>query len=348
MIDKNSGVGTSDWPAAVVYSRSGPLDSLLRGRETWQDLTDSGELVEWELFDECRAVIVDPQKNGRIVFDDKSPAKINKTALADVTPGAWGDALAWRLPRLTGSTVRPDPVDANGAELPFSYEKMPGKSQEFGEKLFEASFGEAGAKGACKNPPLHPVRFFFPRDAFNGPDPSEPNWFWYWQQTKAGQGLGREMRYGGTTVGRCKEPGTRGFCPMAGPGDHFYICDLTLDNFTKQTNMTGTFRAGIDKFASTVRHEATHLKHYLDWWKRPYGDRTPQLIKKYDSDADRMPDSVEIAEGFDPKDWDSWNSGWDDEHFLTLMAEDTWQNGTANKEDWACPGKQWGMPEDCR
>ena len=134
---------------------------------------------------------------------------------------------------------------------------------------------------------------------------------------------------------------------MDGPGDHFYICDLTPDNFTKQTNMTGTFREGIDKFASTTRHEGTHLEHYLEWWKGPYGGHTAELIKKFDSDNDRVPDTVEESMGFDPHDSDSNNAGWDDEHFLTLLNEDDWENGTADKEDWACPGKQSGADKQC-
>jgi len=380
MIDKNSGVGTSDWPAAVVYSRTGPLDSVLRGRETWQDLTDSGELVEWELWDQCSAQIETPKVFDELVYDDKIPGVILRKAKADVQPTFWEQDLHWKFKEVNGSEVEPPPIRANGNDFDLTYTKLPSKNSSFGEWLLEAEFAtDRARKAGCKNPKPHPISYHFPREETNNPGPGakpddgkdkklDANWFYYWGQTAAAQRRYPELRYGGA-VRRCSErietkPRVKGreinisgldetplfgFAPWGKP--YVVICDLSKLDFSDRHLFTGRPTNGIDTYAITVVHE---LKHHDDQRKWFPGGHDPTR----DTDIDGIPDDMEgdpdLVEQkvevpaplntkhkyFKPGEFDTLKRGIGDEHYLAYMAEMEWAPGKADHEDWACPGHQ--------
>jgi len=110
---------------------------------------------------------------------------------------------------------------------------------------------------------------------------------------------------------------------------------------------------GIDTFAIACVHENAHYRHFTDWWK-PY--RTNERLKDInrngilddkedalDKDGDLVPDHLEEGLHVDPKNRNTYGIGpnGDDEEFLCWLAEAGWKIGSADKEDWAKPGKQW-------
>ena len=322
----------------AVYTRTAPLGDLLSGRETYQDLMDSGVFVEYELYPSCEAEILAPEPDEMLVFDELSPGRIDRDARARVLPNLWRDFVEWELPYLEGTRSEPDPVDMVGDSLPYLYERLPPKNSTLGDRFFRAKLASGPAsRGNCKSPEPQHVRFLFPREARNSASgPYVPNWFHYWTQTKAAQGHASVVEYGGN--GPSCEPKDRGYYKL---GQEFiFVCDLSQDDFKKYNTVAGISFEGIDEFASVVLHEWTHKVHYNQWWK-PRGGYKPEL----DADSDRIPDSMEadsLEHVFDPLDWDTWNSGYSDEHVLVYLAEEAWAKGSADREDWACPGRQSG------
>ena len=70
------------------------------------------------------------------------------------------------------------------------------------------------------------------------------------------------------------------------------------------------------------------------------------MMPSYDSDGDFIPNAEEPAYSLDPNDkytLQQYNSqiNVDDEEWLSMLAETTWQPGNADHVDWAKPGKQW-------
>ena len=135
---------------------------------------------------------------------------------------------------------------------------------------------------------------------------------------------------------------------------------------------------GIDVFGVTVIHEWTHLTKFKEWWSYSDGTLTeyrpntnscnyppptdPQQLpryrrdcacklglaerppldgrEKYDCDRDRVPDFYEPDLGLSPNLPDTCELGYGDSECVAYVAENNWKVGTADKEDWACPGKQ--------
>ena len=112
---------------------------------------------------------------------------------------------------------------------------------------------------------------------------------------------------------------------------------------------------GIDTFAAASYHENGHYSHFKNWWFAhkaanpfsPSEDMNKNSIKdsaenQLDRDQDLIPDAHEPGLGFDPnKKYTYKGIKEDDEELLAWKDESKWQVGSANKEDWAKPGKQW-------
>ena len=113
---------------------------------------------------------------------------------------------------------------------------------------------------------------------------------------------------------------------------------------------------GIDTFAVITLHELTHRRHWTEWWnptggypKKGYYDvnnnrqRDP-LEPWLDEDEDFIPDGRESALGYDTGVKNTYNAPGEemyDEHHLTYAVGDKWPKGSADRVDWAKPGKQW-------
>jgi hypothetical protein len=343
------------------YSRTGPLDSVAQGREVWLNLLDSPERIEYELFLECEASIEEPVADAPLVFDAASPARLEKKARAQVKPEFWSRDLTWKLPDVQGSRIEPKGDERSGADLSFTYEGMPDKNADFGKRDIQASFGSTRSKSiGCNDPKPRPVRFFFSRAADNNPgSPKAPNWFHYWKQTPAALGHSAAIRYqpktekcSSETVNAAGSPVksyTFGYYSWGTFSDYIYICDLAPVGFKSALLFGGAQADGIDLFGVTVIHEWQHKTDFETWWKRGYSTYD-------DGDKDLIPNAVEAKvkppkfltgipkapASFDPDKYDTFGYGFGDEHYLAYAAELDWKMGSADSEDWSCPGHQAG------
>jgi hypothetical protein len=317
---------------AIAYSRSGTLDQL-SGTETWRDVTDTQLLVSYQIADRCYAVIDEPPHDGRLTAPAEGERSLEGDLRATVLPDVHASQLEWTLPPFAGHEPHYDPDDRRGADLRFWFDApLPGDNAAWGPYQLEAAFVEAAAQ-ACEAVPARQVRLFFSRDAHNNPDGNVPNWFYYWQQTPAGQGHGAAMRY---------DPAEADWAAFRGYGntwlaDRIYLSNLFRDGELLLVNpLTGQVTTGIDAYAVVVRHEWQHLRDYAAWW----GQRGYQQLTEDAGDRDKIPDALEPALGFNPKLFDTPGLGLGDAEYSAYRAEAGWRIGAANAQDWADPGKQ--------
>lgn len=292
-------------------------------------------------------IIVHPAPDERLVFDQHVSGGFLSSAVAKATPEDMKDHVLWEIPEIPGTELSVDPPDSRGSALRFSYEGLPDANEEFGDRIIRATLPPYRE---CLNPEEQEVRFFFDRDSMGNPGQSkEPNWFFYWIQTSAGQGRDREIRYGGE-----HEKGAHGYFMKAFP-DEITICDGA--RLSMRNPVTGVFSEGIDNFATTVLHEFEHKRIYDTYWRGfdapwryqgkrddEYWEKHPDYLKEYnkvDGDGDGIPDVEERKYGLHPLLHDTHNIGYNDEEYLAFRAERVWQIGSADHEDWAAPGKQY-------
>jgi hypothetical protein len=355
----------------------------MRGRETWQDIMDSGVLVEWELWDQCKAVMLSPEENDELVYDLLTPAKVERLALLRVQPSFWEQDVDWSFHEIDGSDLEPRPDEMKGNnDFDVTYTKLPDKNSSFAFWDVEARFvTERAKKAGCKDA-KRKVGYFFARDATNHggpPGPTDgkvvpkgptPNWFHYWMQTKARAGVPADfVRYRGqgptcaytevqTVKGKERRRTVADAYAVYWFGDrHITMCDLAMpDLFFIGWNPLGADFApeGIDLFGATILHEKQHHDDYWRWWSTGYRtaddspdeDHIPNQIEKYVP----VPSQVRTRRKcfdrkiqgpcFNPKLYDSFGYKINDEHYLAWAAMYRWPMGSADREDWSCPGKQ--------
>lgn len=347
--------GTNSQPAAgVAYGRSGPPERVLRGQETWQDLTDSGVMVEWELWDQCTARIETPDAFDELTFDESTTGRIVRQVKAQVQPTFWDQDLHWKFMPMSGSDIDPTPNRANGNDFDLTYAKLPPKNSSFGFWLLEAEFAtERARKAGCTNPKPHEIGYFYTLEANNNPGPAakeagttepgpDPNWFYYWTQTAAADGRASRIRYGGSTASSCAKPGVGGYYRRG--TSHIVVCDLVKKWDLSFTHPWVDYvTEGIDTYGTVVLHEWRHYDYYNAWWRQGQGGA--------DRDGDGMPDRLEGTtpvpaplngrhKVFSDSLYDTLGLSFDDEHYLVYMDMTAWKQGSADHEDWSCVGHQ--------
>jgi hypothetical protein len=351
----------------VYFGKEGPPQDVFRGWEIYQDLLDSGVMAEWELWPKCGAWIEEPSDNAELVYDDKKPGQLVDTALAQVQPSFWGGDLQWLLPQISESELDPPRDKATGDSFEVKYTNLPEKNSEFRKTKVLAYFDSDRAKQAgCEDPEPVDVGYFFSRSALNhgglpglkAGDNSDnrpnPNWLHYWMQTKANVGLPWHFVRYGAMAGTCQE--ALGYYP---PGEkHVVVCDPR--DFTKWNPFRADVLEGIDFFAALLLHEKQHHDDYWRWWAAGHdieldsdpvnpetnwrgkaglpGDWIPDLLEH----TVPVPRQIKARKGarFSPNRQDSFGYKLDDEHYLAYAAEFQWRMGSADQEDWSCPGKQ--------
>jgi len=327
----------------VYYSHRGPL-SELRHMETYRNLLDAQVLMDYEIYDECSASVTVPEPDARLTLETCYQCGLEGELEADVLPDVWAEDLVWKLPTFGGKEATFDPEDATGSALRYWYTgPAPESNSEFGPRAITLSF--EGSEAACRAPEPRRVRIFFPRDKHNNPDPSGriPNWFYYWKQTPAAQGHAGAMTYDED----CTDAyGYFSGWSSAADSSGIYICPLFNSGSSYTNPVTGKFSRGIDFYAAIVRHEWTHLENYHDWWPQGYratdhddGSWDPDPA---DRDKDLVRDSREAAYGLSSRTQDSLGFGFRDSEYPPYLQMDTWANGSADRQDWADPGKQSG------
>ena len=115
----------------------------------------------------------------------------------------------------------------------------------------------------------------------------------------------------------------------------FYICPPAGGGLASHYGI-GPLVDGIDRFAVTCIHENAHLTYYFQYWD-PVGGWHPDL----DRNGDGLRDDTEPALGYDPSKQDTNGDGVPDGEDFACRAEWGWVIGSADHEDWACPGHQY-------
>ncbi|MFO7917167.1 MAG: hypothetical protein R6V13_03700 [Anaerolineae bacterium] len=355
--------------ATLNYSYRAPVDEIHHHVKTWRDLLDSRVVVETQIRLLCETQIVSPQDEEQLTFDNSKPGTLQFTAEAEASSNREDELedLIWVFPEIGDSELSTEPQDARGNTVRVTYTGLPESNDDFGEHEISAYYD---SDALCSPPDPIKIQVFFPRDAANNPLSLSggtaasagdgvnqiPNWFYYWRQTSAAQGLGEDqILYGGDGRDRIEgetEDGEEITIVVMGSykgyyaDDHehpdanrIYVYDLGVIDFTYTNFITELVYEGIDAFGCIVRHERTHMENYQDWWA-PDGYLDQRAVK--DEDGDCVPDELEEGLELDPKDKDTWDIGMDDEEYLAYTAETNWGRGSANDEDWANPGKQIG------
>ncbi len=297
---------------------------------------------------------------GEIEFADGTPdhtfdASATGRAEIGVEAKAWlagtdvSDKIRWRLERMPVPTERA-PEEARGARVTLAYEGLPKRNHAFGPKAVTARV----ESGPCACEREAKARLFFaplaanhpPGDGGMGKDRTgDPNWFYYWLQTKATGGVEPGRLEYQSSIAAVNSPTDNVSGRYEEQFDRILISDGVVDGgcrgrMTRAKVSLGVMAKVIDCFAETIRHENHHRTEWLQWW----GKRGVSLFT--DSDSDGVPNQVEetqpgcsvvssrscterpFADNTD-REIDAYYVGW------------TWKIGAADAEDWACQGKQW-------
>ena len=325
----------------IYYTHTGPLREL-EHVETWRNLLDAQVLIDYQIVDACTARISTPAENEKVTLPKCYACSLELDMEARVQPGEWGEDLEWELPEFGGNAPHYDPEDQQGDNMRVWYDgPAPDRNSAFGPLEITTRFDELADR--CEAPEPHRIRVFFPHRSYNNPDGSVPNWYYYWTDTPAAQGHESAIIY---------DSGCRDYGYYDGFGDpaeanHIYVCDIFAAGNPSTNPVTGKVSEGIDLFASTVLHEWTHLENYHDWWGaagynaqvNAAGNLAPTTN---DQDADLVRDDREAAYGLSPRMRDSLGFGYRDCEYPAYLQENTWPNGSVDKQDWADPGKQSG------
>ncbi|MHB1318765.1 MAG: hypothetical protein ACYCYF_09130, partial [Anaerolineae bacterium] len=335
---------TRDGPndRGIYYTHTGPLRELTF-TETYRNLLDAQVLVNYKIGLDCSATIDQPGENEEVTLPTCFHCSVDTELVASVQPEAAARSGTWSLPEFGGKAAQYDPADAAGAEVHVWYEgPAPAENSAYGPLEIEFSFG--GGESLCMDPPPRRVRVFYPRESYSNPDPSGniPNWFYYWKQTAAGQGHRNALVYDSACAA-----GWGGYFngyTVQGDDQRVYICDLGSIGFTFASRVTGTSWEGIDVFGAVVRHEWQHLEDFHEWWPGGYGtwDAAGWHPEIKDLDQDLVPDAREAGYGLSNLVIDTLGLAERDSEYSAYRAMDTWPTGSANREDWAMPGKQGG------
>lgn len=308
----------------------------LNGIEVWRTISDSEATLDYDLYYECGAAWEEP-KEGLMTFDEGDTGTLEVSSYLNVTPFDFGSDLGWTMPEIDGSRRTLDPGDPNGWWFVDSrFEGLPADNNAFGEKELMAEFQTLGDQ--CKDPPKKELRFLYSREAMNNPDGDVPNWFYYWKQTRAGQGHAAAMEYDPNCTNSEDRQVLGHYNGYVDPAlaRTIYICNLGNVDFTGSNMLTSRTFEGIDLFGRIVLHEWTHLENYWDWWGKG-GYRAAS-----DRDDDDIPDDREAGYGLSPILQDTLGLGYVDSEYPAYLQDNTWIIGSADKEDWANPGKQSG------
>jgi hypothetical protein len=311
---------------------------------------DDGTAFTWSVSacgGDAPTIEVDRATWNDVVFDksDKeNKAEVfsiaNKVSQEDAT------RVVWSFPEILGVRLTTDPENAMGQYVTVTYSTMPENNSDF-EVDEPVTVRLPGCTGEATD--KAPARFFFNLTGASNPDPKPvPNWFYYWLQTSAGQGLSRgQVRY--SLPGECQDNSGETF-GFYRPGDtDINLCDPITGSLWNK--VTGLLTDGIDTYATTILHELEHLRQYDEWWRdfdetwSEGGERSNEYAaqrKNIDRDDDGIPDRFEEGLGMNPKWQDTHKCKMTDAHYYAWLAGSMWRNAAADKEDWAAPGKQYG------
>lgn len=238
--------------------------------------------------------------------------------------------LEWTLSAIYGATLTSNPNPAKGANVTFTYTRMPTANSQLGNKTLTLNYPPTGCSKSI------PLQIFFPKYEKNHPGGlATPNWHYYWQQ--AGVSPGGEVPTYWETL---NQPGVTLFVNGVWT---MYVDDDAAGTFSPVIGPQSTTQFdGIDAFAYTWRHELQHKLALTTWF--PQGHDS-----SIDADNDDIPDAYEAtilpAYGGPYSTNNAYTHGHQgigitDGHEYVYRATQIWSVGTANAQDWAKPGHQ--------
>ncbi len=265
--------------------------------------------------------------------------------------------LEWILPDIQNVSRKVDPADAHGGSVSVEYNGMPAKNSQFAGHQVVAT---APDLANCTQPAKRPVKMFFSRDGHGNPKgKQEPNWFYYWMQTKAEGGHpANQIRYVKSgEESMCKPTEFGFFIPLYDMSDYVTVCDLVAHAEDTDIDLFGEIAYGIDQFGLTVTHEFIHkrlydqgLKSFDATWYHKLGSSYfdtkayKAAVHRIDPDSDGLTNAEEKKYGLSPVLQDTHCTGENDNEYLAyLLSNKAWRLGSSSKEDWACPGMQCGQ-----
>ena len=353
----------ADQEKTISYLRLGTLEAAggaVRSSETWTNILEGTQVVQVEIVGSCTPAVAAPDPP-RLVFDDDTPGRIEDEARLRDLPGFARRAVRWEVDVPFDATYTPE--DLVGPAVKFEWSGLPEDTVEFGKRVIDVEYTDPTVEKICR--PIQPltVEVFFPIDAENNPEGETPNWFYYWMQTSARNGIDKVRVVddcgGDKSVGKYRK------------GDEYLrLCDPETYQLDVRA-ADGVLVAYIDNFAITLIHENRHRENSENWWRGGMkvrcwdvdrdGKDDPRPGCVMDIDEDDVPDALEPAQvapdgrnlGLEVGDKYSCSIGGltkaqlesvgiSDEECTAYWEEIRWQIGSARTEDWAAPGSQWG------
>ncbi len=272
-------------PPSPVARASVPSTAMRSGQSDRTDIRVAGPRIDVQIL----APSGNPERNGgptnQFTFGTTTPGVCTIRCQARVTPASAGvnDLLKWTIAPVGPSigfgseTQRawssPWPGDANagrGLETTLTLTGLPHQNRQLGKKRITLTVDGRGITRTAD------IMVFFPRDATNHPghgSGTTPNYFFYWNQTRAGS---PDARY--CTEGVCLEDSWaitpamyqwaaqryNGRSYPAWPGNKNVIVFTrwapTERWSSRRRNGSGETVTGIDLFATTMRHEKQHVE----------------------------------------------------------------------------------------
>lgn len=249
----------------------------------------------------CPETLLVRSDRANYVFSEAAPGTVVVDAEVIDTgnfPTPYLEDIEWDIPRIPGTSVEVDhPGDAQH-KVRITYSGLPKKNDGLGVQDLKASVFLGSKCGTVNG--TREVRLFFPRDAKNNPKKTVPNWYYYWQQTKAGHGTteGADIRFGGGDPICAQNKWWMGAFPLDRKnfGDasnpawalvgraYVLLCDFAKakvifpkdgagrpnESFYLESRLpfSSDSWSGIDTFGVVTLHELTHRKHWRDWWNK--------------------------------------------------------------------------------
>lgn len=239
----------------VTVTRSGSCSST--GTSTSKIKID---IPKFEFVNPKDDPVSSPVKDqNEFTFDDKSPGVLMIKFDAKATPGSQldkiKDKVKFTIEAIGSSTKTWKPALNGQAELKgnfkaeLEFKGLPSNNSDFGKKKVTVECDGVKQQETT-------IEVFFTRDAKNHPGgkASDPNWFYYWAQTPAGD---PDLVYS-ATANFGETPAMLNWRTYSGSRDRIDVSDQVTGSDTRRDG-SGQTVTGIDLFATTVAHENHHV-----------------------------------------------------------------------------------------
>ena len=326
----------------------GEFKIILEGKTSSLDNTKAkdvvrGCVVDIKLItpsgDPVNAPVQSGDGQNEFVYSAANPGVLTVNLKASVMPSSAlskvQDDVSFTVDNILGATMQWSAQNPNGKATvnngflcaTVTFTDLPGVNASFGLKTARVFYDSV--KKDEKN-----YEVFFPRDANNNPGVMDvPNWFYYWKQTSA-NGANTVMIY--TNSG----------------GSEYLFPGIIYIGATAVSEGRATWGSpkGIDRFAWTTRHEAKHHTQLTGFWPTGYdsardfnGNWIPDEIEAtymsgryFNSNGHQYSDEFGYGENPISDVEDICMRSQTPPYSLDVL----WNNGYADTEDWASPGKQ--------